>query len=972
MRFTLMASTATTFLFMNPCAALAQEAPAAAEETIVVTGTRITNPNLVQSTPVLAVGEDEIELQNANTAEELLRQLPGSVPSIGPAVNNGTDGSARIDLRGLGSNRNLVLVDGQRFTPVGLDGVVDLNNIPLALVERVDVVTGGASSVYGADAISGAINFIIKDDFEGVELETSYRFSQRTDGEVFRADLTLGGNVADGRGNVVLALGYQDANSVSQGDRPFSAQGFSSTTGGVQGSGTAVPTRFLGPITGQLNPTTGTIGPNTSTFNFNPFNVFQTPFERFNIFTKGHYDLTPNVQVYGRGVFSNNSVTQIIAPSGTFFNDYELPLSNPFLTTAIRNQFCAADQNPATTAIDPIPQAECDAAALITNPSDPAFRSVVITPGRRFVELGPRFSEFDSTVFQFTAGLRGDIGTWSWDVSGQYGESDQTQTNRGQGLFDRAQQALFAVSPTACLDPSGGCSPINLFGPAGTLGGPNGTAALAAFLDVTTSVRTRTSLATAVATINGDLGSFKSPFATQPVGVAGGIEYRRLSAAIIPDLASATQDAILGAGAPTPPTSGAYDVIEGFGETIIPLIEDVPLVYNLTAEGGVRLSAYSNTGFSTTWKVGGSYSPIKDLRIRGVYQRAVRSPNISELFSPAVTGLQNLATDPCAGTITPAVAALCLLQGAPAGVIGNIANPSAGQINATGGGNPNLDVERAQTFTAGFVYRPSWLSRFNLTFDYFNIFVDGAISTPTVSDIFGPCFDIAQNPTLAAVPQCSLVGRNPSNGSLNGGGNTLGVIQDLSNLGQINTSGFDFSAAFGFDFDDFGLDRLGSVNWNFNGVYALEQRFQATPTSVDRECIGFYSVNCPGATETQIPQPQLQFNQRLTYSWNILDVSLQHRYVGPLSVEPGVTGAGGVPFLAAFSNTKARHYLDLTTRADVSKNITLAMTVDNLTDVGPPNVGNTIGSTSANSGNTFPTLFDTVGRTFTFSVRARF
>lgn len=937
--------------------------PQAESEEVVVTGTRITNPNLSLSTPVLSVGENEIELQQAQTAEELLRQLPGAVPSIGPAVNNGADGSARIDLRGLGSNRNIILLDGMRVTPVGLDAVVDLNNVPLALVERVDVVTGGASTVYGADAISGALNFVLKDDFEGVELDAGYRITQEGDGEIFRADLTLGAGFEDGRGNVVLGIAYQDANAVFQGDRPFAVESLSSVTGEVQGSGTTVPTVFLFPLEGQVDPATGQLVDTFNTFNFNPFNVYQTPFERFNILAKAQYQITPRVEAYARGLFAQNRVSQIVAPSGSFFQFFQLPLSNPFLPVGVRDQICADPD----VALSP---AACAAAATVTDPTEPGYEEITVQPGRRFTELGPRFSEFESDVFQLSLGLRGDIGdNWRWDVSGQYGESDQVENRRGWGLASRLQQSLRAVSPTECVDPTGNCVPVNLFGPEGTLGADG----FAQFFDVPNSNRISTTLATANVNLSGDLAPVTSPFASTPVGVAVGAEYRRYTAEQSPDLPSSIQDEVLGTGAPDPAFTGAFDVVEGYFETIIPLVENKPYLYNLSFEGGARLSSYSSTGFSTTWKAGGNWSPSEGVKLRGVYQRAVRSPNIEELFEPQITGLENLAVDPCQGALpvgNPGLTDLCIATGVPPAQIGNVPAPSAGQINATTGGNPDIDVERARTFTIGLVLNPPTISNFTASLDYFNIFVNGAITDPTVGDIINPCYDPALNPTFALVEACGLIGRNPLSGGFNGGGETLGVLQVLSNQGRINTSGLDFAVAYGADLEDWGIGsgNAGAIAWQLNAVYTIEQRFQSSAQSIDRECIGFYSVSCPGSTEVQIPQPKTQFNQRLTYTWNWLDVSLQHRYIGRLEIEPEQAGN----FLPEFSKISSRNYLDFTLRGQVTDFFSITGTINNLINSGPPIVGNNIGSTAANSGNTFPTIYTALGRTFTVSGNLRF
>ena len=245
-------------------------------EQIVVTGSRIRNPNLEQSSPIQVVNQDEIQLQQPVSAEELIRDLPGAVPNIGAAVNNGANGSANVDLRGLGPNRNLVLLDGQRLVPDGVTAVVDVNNIPPSLIERIDITTGGGSSVYGADAVAGVVNFITRRDFSGLEATGSLGVTERGDGAVISSSVTLGANFDDGRGNAVLSLGYTQTDPVYQGSRDFSRFSLSSATGLPQGSATAVPTVFLFPLTAQVDPATGGLTTNLTTFNFNPYNIFQT------------------------------------------------------------------------------------------------------------------------------------------------------------------------------------------------------------------------------------------------------------------------------------------------------------------------------------------------------------------------------------------------------------------------------------------------------------------------------------------------------------------------------------------------------------------------------------------------------------------------------------------------------------------------------------------------------------------------
>ena len=333
-------------------AASAQDAPqtaeAAATDTIVVTGSLIRNPNLTSSSPVTAVGETEMQLRQTTNAEALLRDIPGVVPSIGQNVNNGNGGAAYVNLRGLGRNRNIVLLDGQRVTPADFGGSFDLNNIPTALVSRVDVLTGGASTTYGADAVSGVVNFITRRDFAGMDLSIGEQITDQGDGNRFNMDFTVGANFDDGRGNAVLSVGYQEADPIYQGDRDISIFGISSTTGRASGSSfTSTPTgiSFATEDT-QVSPDGQSLVPFYQGFNFNPYNIFVTPFKRFNIFAQGNYEVSDSVEVYTRGMFSKNSVSTIIAPSGSFGGTVTINLNNPYLPSALRNQFCALNVAP--------------------------------------------------------------------------------------------------------------------------------------------------------------------------------------------------------------------------------------------------------------------------------------------------------------------------------------------------------------------------------------------------------------------------------------------------------------------------------------------------------------------------------------------------------------------------------------------------------------------------------------------------
>ena len=983
-------------------AAFAQTAPQAADtpaegDTIVVTGSLIKNPNLTRSTPVTATTADQIELKQNNTAEEILREIPGIVPSIGSAVNNGNGGASFVNLRGLGSNRNIVLIDGNRLVPAELNGRFDLNNVPVALVERVETLTGGASTTYGADAISGVVNFITRSDFAGVEANVANQLTEQGDGNYFRADLTIGANFDDGRGNVVFAVGYQQADPVYQGQRSFSQSAIDSFTGLSGGSGTSTPSRFT-----NVNPTgadsitsgcgaAGQIACNAvqgnrqvaaaggafrtgtafDAYNFNPFNIFQTPFERFNMFGSARYEVSDAVEVYSRGIFSKNTVSTIIAPSGTFGISVNIPLSNPYLSAAQRNAFCAFDTNPGVGYTPRFTQAQCNAAAtaqptLADGTVNPDYRTVTTVLSRRATELGPRVSDFATTFFDYRIGARGGItDTIDWDVSGSYGESENIQTQQGYWLNSRVRQALLATNTNTCLTDTNGCVPLNVFGPDGSI-----TAAQNAFLTANSQVATKTSLAQVKAVINGDIG-VASPWASDAIAFAIGGEYRKYKASQESDLLSQSGD-LGGAGGAAPNIAGGYDVYEAYGELILPLVQDKPLFQELTLEAGVRYSDYSidapnTSGYNTTtWKVAGTWAPVDGVKIRGNYSRAVRAPNIAELFAPVNTTLTNFSADPCAGrapTTNANLAAVCIAQGAtPAQVAsGSIINDPAGQVNTTGGGNLALGPEKSNSWGVGLQLAPRSVPGFSLTVDYYNIKISGAITQPTPGDVIAACFGniTAASATSAA---CTSIRRDPGTGGLYGEPSVAGGLpQTLSNLGRLATDGIDVQLNYSKD--------IGFSTWSLSalGNWTNKSTFQATPTSINRDCVGLYSVNCASI------QPEYSFQVRNTLAFKSFDVSLLWRFIDKVRYEDGDAFVGTLNGKQVdFNYIPAEHYFDLTGRFHASDELTFTLTVQNLLDNQPKVVGNSIGSTSYNSGNVYPSTYDALGRRYTVAAKLRF
>jgi len=959
-----------------------QSAASASGGEIVVTGTLIRNPNLTSSAPIMVTDRKEIQLKQSNNAEELLRDIPGLVPAQGSAVNNGSFGFTTVNLRGLGDNRNVVLLDGTRIVPATLTGVVDLNDIPLALIERVDVLTGGYSTTYGADAVAGVVNFVTRRNFSGFEADASEQLTQRGDGNVRRVDVTLGANMDDNRGNVVLGIGYQKSDAVFDGDRGFAHDSLASGTGETGGSGTDVLSKFnFGGTSYQFNPS-GALVPAFSSYNFNPFNLLQTPFKRYNMFAQGHYSVTDHIELYARSMYSRNTVSTIVAPSGSFGSAVDISLSNPYLNSSQRNQLCTA-------------------AGVALSACTPATTLSVDALSRRTSEVGNRASQFVTNIYDNQIGARGDINSHlKFDVYGSYGQSDVTQTLQGYTDVKRLQQGLLLNADGTCTDSSNGCVPINIFGQPGSID-----ATQAAFLQVSSTTKVKTSLAQAHAGINGDFG-VTSPAANEPINFAVGVEYRKYKVAQDADLLAQSPGELGGSGSAVIPFKGEYNVKEVFGELNAPLIQDKPFFHNLSLDAGIRYSHYSigdtNNRFNTTtWKGGGVWEPVSGVKFRADYSHAVRAPNINELFLPQATGLTNLFADPCAGPSVSGnanLAAVCEAQGAPSKALGHITNPSAAQANIQTSGNPNLKPEKADTYTLGTVIAPrNVLPGFTTSLDYYHIKIKDAISAPASSDTINACFN-GLNAASAASAACLAIHRDPGTGQLDGDQAVpnVGLPGQFTNSGQLMTDGLDLNVAYNRDFG------AAHVGLSFNGNYTFHSKFRSVPGGINRECVGYYSANCGigGGESIGSLQPKFQWSQRTTVGFGATTLSLLWRHIDKMKYEPRAlqdqlnaaalagpvvdpdTGAGcpdptgtdpnGCVINPEFRHIKAANYFDLTAQFVTTEHLTLTFVVQNLLDKKPPIVGSDVGNTLYNSGNTYPSTYDALGRRFTMTAKVDF
>ncbi len=605
----------------------------------------------------------------------MLRQLPQFVPSLGAEVNNGSAGASTVDLRGLSAIRTLPLIDGKRVVGFDPNGQFDVSAVPIALLKRVDVVTGGASAVYGSDAIAGVVNFILNDSFQGVQLDGGYSITDYGDGETDKYAVTMGTGLGDGKGNAVLSIGYSNREPVYQTHAPAT-----NTPGGS--SFTTPP--YIDGITGKPQvQQDGTLAPTVAgtpgsvplkTFDFNPYNLYQTPNTRWNATALAKYALTDHVEAYSRFIYQSTTSNAILAPSLLQDNTIEIPLANPFLTAQARTYL--------STNGTVLP---CSIASL---------GSCVSSPIRwRSLDVGPRTYVYNYGTFQALVGLRGDFdaigSTWKWDIAGAHGETQLKRQQNNDFSSVALQQAILTNSATSC-DPSApaACFPLNFFNPSAGID-PKAIS----FIALNLQLQAVTKQDYVTGSITGDLGSLKSPFATSPIGVSFGAEYRGESTDYQPDNAS-IQGISPGFGG-TLPIKGRYDVKEEFIEALVPLVEDAPFAKSINLELGFRNSDYTTSGVTHSYKYGADWTPVDGLRFRGMFSRAVRAANLSELYSPVVgLATADAATDPCAAgaSVTGPLRALCIATGVPASVLNtnSLDEPTSGQVGANLGGDPNL------------------------------------------------------------------------------------------------------------------------------------------------------------------------------------------------------------------------------------------------------------------------------------------
>jgi len=986
----LLLSAVSCGLMMAATPAFAQDN--AGEDIVVTTGTRLNvNPNLTAAQPVLSIDAGEISQRGVVNIEDLTNTLPQISAAQTSEQSNGASGTAQLDLRGLGAQRTLTLIDGRRL-PYGDSSsvAVNLDLVPTNLVERIDVLTGGASAVYGSDAVSGVVNFILKDDFEGVEVDVQYGFAQSsnsgndifkdvlrvsevpvpgsvTDGEEITASVTFGANIEGGRGNVVGFASYQDRNDIIGADRVGSActLGGGSTNGfGCVGSSNFRrfnniadfgATDFFQQEDGTFTPFAG--GP-AETFNFGASNFFQRPTERYQMYTKATYDVNDSMELFADFGYTQSISDAQIAPSASFgFFQRTSNCDNPLF------------QDPVTADGRSIAESVllCTPEQIATGLNPDGTRALVsgLTFTHRNVEGGERNSRLENSAFRMVGGSRGNMGDeFQYEVFAQYSETKDINTSTNDFQIDNLANAIDVITDAngnpICFDPAAranGCVPYNIFqrGPSGESLVTDAALNYIQGVGITTGSTSQTVVGGNIQT---DLSEFgmASPFATDAgVGLLVGAEYRKDSLDARPDQISQRADGgFTGVGGPTLPVAGELSVYEAFAEIEIPLVVGAPFVEELVFNGQYRYSDYDVSGngvsnsFSTdTYGLQLTWAPTSDVSFRGQFQRAVRAPNVVELFTGQSTGLPELSanqrpgglpdiSDPCSTANPIRTAAECANTGVTAAQFGSVPDIAAGQTQGLFGGNPNLTPESSDTFTLGAVLTPGFLPGLSASVDYFDISIDDAIVAGIgAQNILDNCLDTGE-PVF-----CDLITRDGA-GSLNPSGPGIGFQLTNLNAAEIATSGLDFQLNYAQE-----IGSAGDLSLRYASTYLFKSDFTPFLGADTDECEGKFVGNCG--------QPTAQYRHSAVMGWATpvegLDLSVTWRHFGSVDNE-------GNPDSEIEGSLKAANYIDLSSSWEFLDGITARAGVNNVFEDRFP-ISVSSGPAINGNNNTYPGIYDT-------------
>ncbi|MFL6782551.1 MAG: TonB-dependent receptor domain-containing protein [Sphingomicrobium sp.] len=1009
----------------------AQGAPVSSGGDIVITGSRIPQHNLTSASPVTVLSSQDIKLQGTTRTEDLINSLPQSFAAQGSTVSNGATGTAEANLRGIGAARTMVLINGRRLQPGDpRQPTSDINFIPASLIKRVDVLTGGASSVYGADAVAGVVNFIMDTNFRGLRFDGQASFfmhnnnasdkiirpnedlgfrpphGQSINGGAQDLSVAFGAGFDDNRGSIMAYATYRKQDSVLQSTRDYSfcAMGTNPDEDDPFYCGGSTTSRegrvrVFDPATGARLVNAHFDAPNARIvagvplFNFAPYNYYQRPDERYTFGAFAEYEISPGAKPYVEAMFMNDHSDAQIAPSGNFNNSTYLNCDNPLLNTApgsglgglsMQQTICQPgflNTDPGLRPVNPVTGL----------PSDTAF----VLIGRRNVEGGGRDDDLEHTSWRIVGGVRGDVlpGV-SYDAYYQFGTTRLSETYFNDFSVQRIQRAIDVIDADpgpgvtpVCRSTLNGqdpnCVPWDIFGPGGV------SAAALNYLQTPGFQRGHVdeTVANANVTIDGSEYGIQTPWSDRGMALNVGAEYRKESLDFNTDVEFQTGD-LAGQGGPTLPNAGSFDVREAFAEVQIPVINH-SFIDEFTITGGYRYSDYkvNDNHFSTdAYKISAELAPIRDIRARASYNRAVRAPNIVELFGPQGLGLAG-GVDLCAagtGTNGPATqqtaltTAQCLNTFATQIANGNFTvatataaiqagldpNP-AFQYNVLLGGNVNLTPETADTYTAGVVLQPRWIPGLAVTVDYFDIKVKNLITTFPFTGLIAAC-GATGDPTF-----CNLINRDVTGSLFNlatGFANTTNL-----NLGSLRTKGVDVNASYSHR-----IGGMGTLNASLVGTYLQTLKFNTglSPAAIDPtldpslngtyECAGRYGATCSN-TVAGVPSPKWRHKFRLGFTLpNGLGISGQWRYFSSvkndtLSDDQDLNFLTGSHANPGDAKLNAQSFFDLALTARLADRYNFRLGANNILDKDPPvSGGAALGGFS--NGNTYPQVYDANGR----------
>lgn len=938
--------------------AQAQNAPAgqpAAVDEVVVTGSRIARRDFVATSPIVTQSVETLQQTGNVTVEKSLQQLPqfgGGAGEGSVSVGGGGGGRATLNLRSLGAVRNLVLLDGRRLPPSGVLGEVDVNNIPQSMIAGVETITGGASAIYGSDAMSGVVNFKTRTNFTGIQLDAQYGNAFKMDRATRDINLTVGGRFADDRGSGVLSLGYTDREALGGKDRKFYERG---TLSSFLGYGAYAPSASNLPTQAAVAALFANYGVTNTVSRSNPFgfndngtlftltgaqnyqgrtsgdylidagNVrypyaisrdITNAIKRRSLFSKFTYDFTEDLQGYAQVLYTNAETTSNGGTSLTQFGTLpSIPITNPFIPADLKTLLASR----------PNPNAPFD------------FNG-------RYVGLPVKMNLDRNTTYQFLFGIKGSLPVkdWTWDI---YASADRTEgnytTSRGV-LLDRVQAAFNSPTGGANLC-AGGYNPF---------GDANARKVSQSCIDyLTANINSNEVVRQHVveASMQGTL--FALPAGDLRFSVVA--DHRNNNYVSRPDsqLSVAGQVQSLN---PTVAVQGETNVNEIAGELLIPVIKDVPLIKALNLDAAYRYSDYELSGGAHTYKLDGDWTVIDGLMFRGGYARAIRAPNVGELFSAATGGQAGVGNPPASGEPCDVrtlarqnggsqLRALCVATGVPASVVDSYIFPTTATASVTAG-NPNLDPEKADTYTAGVVFRPrfgaDWLQAFQVSVDYYNISISKVIATINGQTAINKCYNQdGSNPSYSATNDyCQLLHRD-ANGQLDM------VRTTYLNLGGLKTSGIDTVIDW--------RHRVGPGTLTFNTVLGYKMHYKQQ-TLAGTPWQDYKGTNGNGYF------PKWQTVTSIGYNWGPAQISLRQRYFGSMrdgtSVTRPASPAPGVPSYASY---------DLNASYQVNDNVTLRGGITNLADKQPLVVGGTLGNTNAG-------IYDIIGRSFFLAIRAKY